>query len=220
MRNFSATVTGVRLPRAAVRVAVKVLVQTAFGPWVPNAVRRWWLDACSVGNRVPRGTEVRAVRLGEVPGVRVAHPGADSNGVAAGRAVLYLHGGGYTTGSSRTHRALAGHLSRAVAAPVFLLDYRLAPEHPYPAALMDALAAYRALHRAGYPPERIVLAGDSAGGGWPWRLRWRCVLRANRCQWRWRCCRLVGSHLEWRVGQGQRVPRRDAHQRVAGRRGR
>jgi epsilon-lactone hydrolase len=52
-----------------------------------------------------------------------------------------------------------------VAAPVFLLDYRLAPEHPHPAALMDALAAYRALHRAGYPPERIVLAGDSSGGG-------------------------------------------------------
>ncbi|MGH3864922.1 MAG: alpha/beta hydrolase fold domain-containing protein [Pseudonocardiaceae bacterium] len=118
-----------------------------------------------MGNRVPRGTEVRSVRLGEVPGVRVAHPGADSGGAVAGRAVLYLHGGGYTAGSSRTHRALAGHLSRAVAAPVFLLDYRLAPEHPHPAALMDALAAYQALRRAGYSPERIVLAGDSAGGG-------------------------------------------------------
>lgn len=165
MRNFSATGTGVRLPRVAVRAAVRVLVRPAFGPRVPNAVRRRWLDVCSVGNRVPRGTEVRSVWLGEVPGVRVAHPGADSNDAAAGRAVLYLHGGGYTVGSSRTHRALAGHLSRAVAAPVFLLDYRLAPEHPHPAALMDALAAYRALQRAGYPPERIVLAGDSAGGG-------------------------------------------------------
>jgi acetyl esterase/lipase len=50
-------------------------------------------------------------------------------------------------------------------APVFLFDYRLAPEHPYPAALLDTLAAYRALQRAGYPPQRIVLAGDSAGGG-------------------------------------------------------
>lgn len=79
--------------------------------------------------------------------------------------MLYLHGGGYTVGSLRTHRALAAHLSRATAAPVFLLAYRLAPEHPYPAALMDALAAYRTLQQAGYPPERIVLAGDSAGAG-------------------------------------------------------
>jgi cation diffusion facilitator CzcD-associated flavoprotein CzcO/acetyl esterase/lipase len=165
MRNLSATATGVRLPRVAVRAAVRVLVRPAFGSWVSNVVRRWWLDACSVGNRVPRGTEVRSVRLGGVPGVRVSHSGADSDGAVAGRAVLYLHGGGYTAGSSRTHRALAGHLSRAVAAPVFLLDYRLAPEHPYPAALMDVLAAYRALRRAGYVPERIVLAGDSAGGG-------------------------------------------------------
>jgi epsilon-lactone hydrolase len=111
-----------------------------------------------------RGTEVRSVRLGEVPSLRVAHSGADSTGAAAGRAVLYPHGG-YTVSSSRTHRMLPGHLSRAVAASVFLLDYRLAPEYPHPAALMDALAAYRAPHRAGYPPERIVLAGDSAGGG-------------------------------------------------------
>lgn len=165
MRDFSAPGTGVRLPRVAVRAAVRVLVRPAFGPWVPNAGWRRWLDACSVLTLVPRGTEVRPVRLGEVPGVRVTYPGADSTGVDTARAMLYLHGGGYTTGSPRTHRSLAGHLSRTVAAPVFLLDYRLAPEHPYPAALLDTLAAYRALQRAGYPPERIVLAGDSAGGG-------------------------------------------------------
>jgi acetyl esterase/lipase len=105
------------------------------------------------------------VRLGDVPCARIAHPSANSNAADAGRAVLYLHGGGYTTCSPRTHRALAGHLSRTTAAPVFLLDYRLAPEHPFPAALIDTLAAYRALRQAGYLPERIVLAGDSAGGG-------------------------------------------------------
>ncbi|MGH3771486.1 MAG: alpha/beta hydrolase [Pseudonocardiaceae bacterium] len=168
MRDYSATGTGVRLPRVAVRAAVRVLVRPALGPRVPNAVRRHWLDACSVLTLMPRGTELRRVRLGGVPGVRVAHRGAGSNGsngADTARAVLYLHGGGYTTGSPWTHRALAGHLSRAAGAPVFLLDYRLAPEYPYPAALMDALAAYRALQRAGYPPERIVLAGDSAGGG-------------------------------------------------------
>lgn len=165
MRDSSSLYSGGRLPRVAVRTGVRVLVRPAFGPRVPNAVRRRWLDACSVVSRVPRGTEVRPVRLDEVPGVRVAHPDVDSSGAHTTRVVLYLHGGGYTAGSSRTHRGLAGHLSRVVAAPVFLLDYRLAPEHPYPAALMDTLAAYRALQGAGYPPEGIVLAGDSAGAG-------------------------------------------------------
>jgi hypothetical protein len=97
MRGFSATRTGVRLSRVVVRVvvlaAVRVLVRPAFGPRVPNAVRRRWLDLCSVGNRVPRGTEVRSVRLGEVSGVRVAHPGADSNGAAAGWASVARCGG-------------------------------------------------------------------------------------------------------------------------------
>jgi cation diffusion facilitator CzcD-associated flavoprotein CzcO/acetyl esterase/lipase len=114
---------------------------------------------------VPRGTTVGHVRLGEVPAVRVSCPGATVAGADANRAVLYLHGGAYTTGSPRTHRALAGYLSRAVMAPVFLLDYRLAPENPYPAALRDTVAAFHALQRAGHPPERLVLAGDSAGAG-------------------------------------------------------
>jgi monoterpene epsilon-lactone hydrolase len=165
MHDSSAAGTGVRLPRVAVRTAVRVLIRPAFGPRVPNTIRRRWLDACSVLAPLPRGTEARPVRLGDVPGVRIARRGADSDGADASRAVLYLHGGGYTACSPRTHRALAGHLSLAVAAPVFLLAYRLAPEHPYPAALMDTLAAYRALQQAGYPPERIVFAGDSAGGG-------------------------------------------------------
>lgn len=155
----------VRLPRVAVQTGVRLLIRPALRPQVPNALRRRWLDACSVLTSVPHGTEVRPVRLGDVLSARIAHRDADSNGAGGGRAVLYLHGGGYTVGSLRTHRALAAHLSRAAAAPVFLLAYRLAPEHPYPAALMDTLAAYRALHQAGYPAERIVVAGDSAGAG-------------------------------------------------------
>lgn len=132
---------------------MRVLIRPAFTPRVPNTVKRRWLDVCSVLTSVPRGTEVRPVRLGDVSGARIAHRDADSNGAGDSRAVLYLHGGGYTVGSLRTHRALAAHLSRAAAAPVFLLAYRLAPEHPYPAALMDTLAAYRALQQAGYPTE-------------------------------------------------------------------
>ena len=86
-------------------------------------------------------------------------------GSAAHRAVLYLHGGGYVTGSLRTHRDLMGRISRAAQARVLGLDYRLAPEHPFPAAVDDALAGYRFLLGQGLSPKRIVIAGDSAGGG-------------------------------------------------------
>ncbi|MGH7398349.1 MAG: alpha/beta hydrolase [Candidatus Rokuibacteriota bacterium] len=83
----------------------------------------------------------------------------------AGRVVLYLHGGGYVIGSPRSHRHLAAAIARAAATDALLLDYRLAPEHPYPAAVDDATAAYRWLLDQGVAPERIVIAGDSAGGG-------------------------------------------------------
>jgi acetyl esterase/lipase len=73
--------------------------------------------------------------------------------------VLYLHGGGYTAGSPITHRSLAAFLAREVGAAVYVPDYRLAPEHPYPAALDDAVAAYLELDGP------IAIAGDSAGGG-------------------------------------------------------
>jgi epsilon-lactone hydrolase len=81
------------------------------------------------------------------------------------RVVYYLHGGAYTSGSPRTHRALAERLARATAARILLLDYRLAPEHPFPAAVDDAVAAWRALVGDGADPASVVMAGDSAGGG-------------------------------------------------------
>jgi monoterpene epsilon-lactone hydrolase len=90
----------------------------------------------------------------------VSAPGAD-----AGRAILYLHGGGYVIGSINTHRALAGRLSRAAKARVLVIDYRLAPEHPHPAPVEDSVAAYRWMLAQGIKPSRIALAGDSAGGG-------------------------------------------------------
>jgi epsilon-lactone hydrolase len=82
-----------------------------------------------------------------------------------GRVVLYLHGGGYVMGSPRSHRHLAAAIAAAAEAGALLLDYRLAPEHPYPAAVQDATAAYRWLLDQAVVPERIVIAGDSAGGG-------------------------------------------------------
>lgn len=81
------------------------------------------------------------------------------------RVVVYLHGGGYVTGSINTHREMVSRISRASAARGLLVKYRLAPEHPYPAALEDAGASYEWLLAEGWEPGRIVIAGDSAGGG-------------------------------------------------------
>jgi acetyl esterase/lipase len=86
-------------------------------------------------------------------------------GVSKGSVMLYLHGGGYVLGSMRTHRVMLAHLSRASGFSVLGLEYRLAPEHPFPAPVEDTLAAYRWLLSRGYDPRKIVLGGDSAGGG-------------------------------------------------------
>lgn len=79
--------------------------------------------------------------------------------------ILYLHGGAYIMGTPRTHRAITTMLARESGYRVMVPDYRLAPEHPCPAAVEDALAAYTSLLASGYAPERIAIAGESAGGG-------------------------------------------------------
>jgi acetyl esterase/lipase len=100
------------------------------------------------------------VDAGGVPSEWVAAPGYDSE-----RAVLYLHGGGYAIGSLNTHRRLAYDISAASSARVLLIDYRLAPENPFPAAVDDAAKAWRWLLQQGLNPKRLAIAGDSAGGG-------------------------------------------------------
>ncbi|KQV70510.1 alpha/beta hydrolase [Rhizobium sp. Root1220] len=80
------------------------------------------------------------------------------------RVILYVHGGGFNSGSLRTHRALAGSLAKAASADVLLIDYRLVPEYTYPSQIDDALAAYRWLLDSGYDNDNIVIAGDAAGG--------------------------------------------------------
>ncbi|MFI5317224.1 MAG: alpha/beta hydrolase [Myxococcota bacterium] len=89
----------------------------------------------------------------------------DAPGARADRALLYLHGGGYVLGSVNSHRDMIARLSAAAGARALGLNYRLAPENPFPAAVEDALAAYRWLLEQGFAPDRIAIAGDSAGGG-------------------------------------------------------
>jgi len=89
----------------------------------------------------------------------------DPRGAAMDRVILYLHGGGYVIGSPKSHERLVGHLANAAGCRALNVDYRLAPEHPHPAAVTDATNAYRWLLNEGYNPEHIVISGDSAGGG-------------------------------------------------------
>jgi monoterpene epsilon-lactone hydrolase len=109
---------------------------------------------------MPAGVSVEELSVAGVPGLDLM-----PNGGRRDRVLLYLHGGGYVLLSARSHAKLAAGIGAAAGCRVVSLDYRLAPEHPYPAALEDALGAYRWLLGEGYSPEHIAIAGDSAGGG-------------------------------------------------------
>ena len=103
---------------------------------------------------------VEKISAAGVPAEWTTTPTADR-----GSAVLYFHGGGYVIGSLDSHRHVAAEVGRASTARTLAIDYRMAPEHPFPAAVEDALAAYRFLLEAGIKPGRNAIAGDSAGGG-------------------------------------------------------
>jgi epsilon-lactone hydrolase len=96
---------------------------------------------------------------GPVTGLRAVPIGADTSA-----ALLYVHGGGYVGGSSSSHRKITAHLAKAIGVPAFSVDYRLAPEHRYPAQLDDVRAAFDWIVASGVASDRVVVAGDSAGG--------------------------------------------------------
>jgi epsilon-lactone hydrolase len=125
---------------------------TAKRVWSPRVPRDWRLRELSGAQDAP----LRGEWLERAVGATVS---------AADPTVLYCHGGGYYFCSPRTHRSIVFGLATRANASIFSLDYRLAPEHRFPAALDDALAAYRALIAMGTSPGSIVIAGDSAGGG-------------------------------------------------------
>jgi len=146
-----------RLLAALLRASLQLLLKPVFSPRVPIPFQRLWLKALARTTLPLRGACFEPDRLGGVAGEWVHPPEPPTR---AG-SVLYLHGGAYCVGAPSTHRALTARLARAIGMALFAADYRLAPEHPFPCAVEDALAAYRALRRQG----PVVVAGDSAGGG-------------------------------------------------------
>lgn len=116
--------------------------------------------AAAMTRPAPEGVAVHKTVLGGRPALDLEPAGAAERG-----RLLYLHGGGYVIGSPDTHTGLAGELAARTGLRATSVDYRLAPEHPFPAAVDDGLAAYRDLLAAGADPREIVVAGDSAGGG-------------------------------------------------------
>lgn len=120
-----------------------------------------------------RDTDARGLAYGlasDVKVEKVSANGVDAEwtstpGVARDAAILYAHGGGYLFGSLDSHRHMVSELGRAANCVALAMNYRLAPEHPFPAPVEDAVAAYRFLLAQGFKPERIAIAGDSAGGG-------------------------------------------------------
>jgi len=148
------------LPIGIARALVRIAAPLTLSPRLSPTAQRRRSELITRLLVPPPGTQVMQESLGAVRCERVAVPGSAGDG-----ALLYLHGGGYITGSPRTHRAVAAGLVAHLGVPAYVLDYRLAPEHPHPAALEDAICAYRALLDRGISPGRIAVAGDSAGGG-------------------------------------------------------
>ncbi len=122
--------------------------------------QRAGLEGLALRFRTSEDVRCEPVDASGVPAEWITTPGA-----AEEKVIYYLHGGGYVTGSINTHREMISRLSRAAGARALAIDYRRAPENPFPAAVEDSTAAYRWLISTGVDPRRLVIAGDSAGGG-------------------------------------------------------
>lgn len=145
-----------RLAAPALRLVTRLALKSTFSPQVPFGRQRRRLAQVTRTLQMGRRVAIEPGEAGGIPGEWLRPSSASTKAT-----ILYLHGGAYCIGSAATHRALSSHLARAAGLPVFAVDYRLAPEHPLPAALDDAIAACRALTEAG----TVAIAGDSAGGG-------------------------------------------------------
>jgi monoterpene epsilon-lactone hydrolase len=150
---------GLRMPPAVMRVGARQVGRRCLNPALPWEVQRTRLDQLTRASLLPRGTTV-AERV--IAGVRTEV--VSSRAARSQRTVIHFHGGGYCLGSAQMARSWAAHLSAQAGCRVVLPEYRLAPEHPHPAALEDARAVINALTGEAKPGS-VVVSGDSAGGG-------------------------------------------------------
>jgi len=142
------------------RGILRATVRAPSGPPLPVRAQRAWFRLSARANPPARPAPRADVEIGGRSAERVIGTSRPDP-----PAILYLHGGAYTLHTPFEYRPMTSAVALAASAVVYALDYRRAPEHPCPAAIDDALAAYRWLLDSGVPPERIALAGDSAGGG-------------------------------------------------------
>jgi len=149
-------------------------VEMAAYPDMSTALLRIVFDDWQRATAEPEGVTYQHTEIGGVPGILVMPVGADSS-----RLLLLMHGGGFALGSSASHRKLAGHLAKACGVDAFVADFRLAPEHPYPAAVEDGLAIIDALVESGMSVSDITPVGDSAGGNLALSIVLR-LMAANR----------------------------------------
>jgi monoterpene epsilon-lactone hydrolase len=145
---------------AAVRALLAQMRPPEGRPDQTWAERRAGMDTVGELGSLPPGCVKTDVDLGGMPAELLTPEGSDAT-----RAILYLHGGGYCVGSPRSHRPMVGWLAEEAGVPALVPDYRMGPEDPFPAAIDDGVKAYRHLLDRGIAPGRIVIAGDSAGGG-------------------------------------------------------
>jgi acetyl esterase/lipase len=146
-----------RIAAALLRFSARMTWRSALSPRVPFAWQRWWMRQLARFTWLRAGIERQAGTEGGVPGEWMRPDGADAHRAT----ILYLHGGGYCIGSHKTHRAMSSHLAGVTKLRLFTANYRLAPEHPFPAAVEDAIACYQHMRKAG----PVVIAGESAGAG-------------------------------------------------------
>jgi epsilon-lactone hydrolase len=165
---------GPRLPPALLRQAVRQIGRRCLNPALPWPVQRTRLDQATGNTPLPRGTVREQRVIAGLPAEVITAAEATVAASAGSRTVVHFHGGGYCVGSPRTAGPWAARLSAQTGCQVIQPQYRLAPEHPYPAALEDARAILRELsaessraefNRAASGPATLVVSGDSAGGG-------------------------------------------------------
>jgi acetyl esterase/lipase len=156
--DFKAPAAEQMLLRGLLRGFLRLFFRGLVRPPMPVAGQRRVLRALTTITLTPRGVSRSAATLAGRP-CEWHRPPASSGSV-----LLYLHGGAFMIGGPDTHRGICASLAKRAALEVCALDYRLAPEHSYPAARDDVVAAYQALLEAGYKPQQIAIGGDSAGG--------------------------------------------------------